>query len=58
MTDGHAAFACDPGRKNTTIEVFVQRLGRPALLPRDPASTEMPRNRASKGHDLIEGAMV
>ena len=33
MADGHAAFPCDPGQKNTTIEVFAKKLGRPALLP-------------------------
>jgi hypothetical protein len=33
MADGHAAFMRDPGHKNTTIEVFAQKLGRPALLP-------------------------
>ena len=33
MADGHAAFPRDPGQKNTTIQVFAQKLGRPALLP-------------------------
>jgi hypothetical protein len=33
MADEHAAFPRDPGQKNTTIEVFAQKLSRPALLP-------------------------
>src|ERR1700722_11005957 len=33
MADLHAAVPCDTGEKNSTIEVFAQKLGRPALLP-------------------------
>src|SRR3984885_8131792 len=40
MADGHAAFPCDPGQKNTTVEVFAQKLGRSALLPEREAACD------------------